>query len=169
MDAPRRRTRTTETQIQIALPHDVEPEIWQGFTEAQRKAWYTATPLLQVAAPACVIQGMRIPEHQHDSTQQQAVAQLLLYIAAVSAAIPTHSSILDDLSVDGQVLSVTCAPLGWDSLFNSNQSACIATPSTTPAPAAPAARQPAMATCLVRSEPPWIQFDRDANDALVGQ
>ena len=75
---------------------------------------------------------------------------------------------LNDFSVDGNVLSVSSSPLGWHSIFENRKSACIAAPSTTKVPDAPAPVRPSTHHCMVRSEPPWVQFDRDANDALIG-
>ena len=103
--------------------------------------------------------------------QQPAVAQLHLCTAAISAAHPDQSDLMTNLSADDHVVSVPCAPLGWTNIFGNHPSECIASPTKAhymPSAIAAGSEPPYGASGHIRAEPPWVQFDRDTNDSLIG-
>ena len=118
---------------------------------------------------ARVVGGRRFEQGiQQCTSQSNTTAQLLLSAAALTAVMPNAYQVIDNIAHDDHVMSLSCAPLGWTSIFESQQSACIASPARNLMTSAISAGSHASGVGgHHRAEPPWIQFDRDANDALI--
>ena len=169
---------TRKYQPRQGCPEGMDPAIWKGFNEEERRNYLAPAQQMQriisVAAAARRVGPSRIADPDVNSGKQtlakHSIAQLLLCTAAMSAANPGKMEIINNLAEDDHVVSVPCAPMGWNSIFGSQPTECIASPNVKHhMPSAPAAgtEAPPGASGHIRAEPPWVQFDRDANDSLI--